>query len=373
MFSFSTASQDQETPSNVCKTMKLLLFALAMMAVITAATALSIADAKTPRGNIIHHLLQNEFIAAMEWNAFKAAHGKVFSGSPIVEKFRMKIYMQNKAMIAEHNRLAHLGHHSYFLKMNHFGDLLHNEFVTIMNGFQMDLRKNNTPHDSGATFIAPEGFEAPTEVDWRTKGAVTEVKDQGRCASCWAFSTTGSLEGQHFRKTGKLVSLSEQNLVDCSNDLEYQNLGCGGGHMGNAFMYIRDNHGLDTESSYPYTGHDDICHFKRSSVGATDKGFVELPAGDEKALAVAVAAHGPVSVGIDSSHISFQFYNHGIYDEPKCSPDTLVHAVLVVGYGPGYWLVKNSWSAKWGMDGYIKMKRGGNQCGIATIASYPLV
>ena len=286
-----------------------------------------------------------------------------------MDMFRMKIYMQNKAVIARHNRLAHLGHESYFMKMNQFGDLLPSEFVATMNGFRMDLGMNNTLN-VGATFIAPEGFEAPTEVDWRMKGAVTGVKNQGQCGSCWAFSTTGSLEGQHFRKTGKLVSLSEQQLVDCSNDLEYQELGCGGGTMGNAFLYIRDNHGLDTESSYPYNAHDGICKFKRSSVGATDKGLVVVP-DNEEALAVAVAAHGPVSVAIDASHM--QFYHHGIYDEPKCSSKALNHAVLAVGYGPGYWLVKNSWGTKWGEEGYIKMKRGGNQCGIATMASYPLV
>merc|ERR1719275_278268 len=115
-----------------------------------------------------------------------------------------------------------------------------------MNGYRMDLKQNGTGL-LGATYISPANVQLPKNVDWRTSGAVTPVKNQGQCGSCWAFSTTGSLEGQHFRKTGKLVSLSEQQLVDCSNDLEYQELGCGGGTMGNAFLYIRDNHGLDTE------------------------------------------------------------------------------------------------------------------------------
>ena len=117
----------------------------------------------------------------------KVAHGKSYEG-PMEEKFRMKIYMENKAYVARHNHLAHMGHHSYFLEMNHFGDLLHSEFVATMNGFRMDLIQNDT-YKSGATFLAPEGFEAPTKVDWRDKGAVTDVKDQGQCGSCWAFST----------------------------------------------------------------------------------------------------------------------------------------------------------------------------------------
>ena len=192
------------------------------------------------------------------------------------------------------------------------------------------------------------------------------------CGSCWAFSAIGALEGQHFRKTGKLTSLSEQNLVDCST--KYGNHGCHGGLMDLAFKYIRDNHGVDTESSYPYEGHDDQCHFKKSSVGADDKGYTDVPTGDTDALAKAIASVGPVSVAIDASQRSFQFYSHGIYNEPECSSTALDHGVLAVGYGPGYFLVKNSWGETWGDGGYVKMTRNGqNQCGIASSASYPLV
>ena len=337
--------------------MKLLLFAILAVSV---SSALNFGD-----------------VIVEEWNTFKAAHGKSYKG-PTEEKFRMKIYMENKAYIAKHNRLAHMGHHSYFLKMNHFGDLLHDEFLATMNGLRMNIKMNDT-HDTGATFLAPQGFEAPPEVDWRVKGAVTEVKNQGQCGSCWAFSATGALEGQHFRKTGQLVSLSEKNLVDCTkydnrtNHTKYDNQGCNGGNVNIAFEYIRDNHGLDTEKSYPYIPREDDCQFKPWTVGATDKGFVELPYGDEDALAVAVAAHGPISVSIDATNKSFQFYSHGIYEEPACWSDYADHAVLAVGYGPGYWLVKNSWTTKWGEEGYIKMKRGENMCGIASWPVYPLV
>ena len=202
-------------------------------------------------------------------------------------------------------------------------------------------------------------------------GICTKIKNQGPCGSCWAFSSTGSLEGQHFRKTGKLVSLSEQNLIDCSDS--YGNMGCNGGQMDQAFKYVRDNHGIDTEASYRYKGMAFICLFNQGIVGATDKGFVDLPKGDEDALAKAVASVGPISVAIDASHHSFMHYSHGIYEEPACNVKNVDHAVLVVGYTPDYWIIKNSWGTKWGEEGYMKMKRGDNQCAIADFASYPLV
>jgi len=316
-------------------------------------------------------------VVAEEWETWKVHHGKNYSDN-MEEKFRLKIFMENKAKIARHNSLAHSGEKSYYLKMNHFGDLLHHEFIGAMNGYDYAAKKLlRSQHDNDrVTWIAPENVELPAAVDWRDKGAVTPVKNQGQCGSCWAFSTTGSLEGQHYRKTGELLSLSEQNLVDCSH--QFGNNGCNGGLMDNAFRYIKANGGVDTESSYPYEGHEDTCHFKRRDVGETDKGFVDIPAGSERALKKAVATVGPVSVAIDASHESFQFYSHGVYDEPECDPEGLDHGVLVVGYGTyegdDFWLVKNSWSEHWGLDGYIRMARNkDNQCGIASCASYPLV
>uniref|UniRef100_T1IY06 Cathepsin L n=1 Tax=Strigamia maritima TaxID=126957 RepID=T1IY06_STRMM len=313
-------------------------------------------------------------VADAEWVAFKAMYNKTYSEAE--EDFRQKIFMENKLKVIQNNKLYSLGIKSYALAINEFADLLPHEFSSVMLGLSKPYKNANNMKDS-STYLSPANVVLPKSVDWRKKGYVTPVKNQGQCGSCWAFSTTGSLEGQHFRKTGALVSLSEQNLVDCSS--KYDNHGCNGGLMDNAFQYIKANGGIDTEDSYKYEAQDGPCRFKKSSVGATVSGFVDVSEGDENALAEAVATVGPVSVAIDASHPNFQLYSHGVYFEPECSSKELDHGVLVVGFGTDkkqndFWLVKNSWGDSWGEQGYIKMARNrDNNCGIATSASYPLV
>jgi len=216
----------------------------------------------------------------------------------------------------------------------------------------------------------------PTSVDWRTKGVVTGVKDQGQCGSCWSFSTTGSVEGA-WALNYSLVSLSEQNLMDCSR--RYGNLGCNGGLMDSAFKYIIANNGIDTEASYPYEESTSYnCRYTTANRGATISSYQDVTSGSESALQNAVVYRGPVSVAIDASNTSFQLYKSGVYYEPKCSSTQLDHGVLTVGYGTGtsgdYWIVKNSWGTSWGQAGYIDMARNkNNNCGIATQASFPVV
>ncbi|XP_041356383.1 procathepsin L-like isoform X1 [Gigantopelta aegis] len=307
-----------------------------------------------------------------EWSIFKSMYNKVYT--PQVEQKRRQIFEDNLAFIQKHNLQADRGVHSYRVGINEYADMTNQEFVTTMNGYRMrpEGQKSENP-----IYLKPSNVgDLPATVDWRTKGYVTEVKNQGSCGSCWAFSTTGSLEGQHFKKTGKLVSLSEQNLVDCSR--KQGNMGCEGGLMDQAFTYIKVNHGIDTEISYPYEGINGKCRFKPADVGANDTGFVDVKSGSESDLQSAVATVGPVSVAIDASHISFQLYKSGVYHSFLCSSKKLDHGVLAVGYGTlsgkDYWLVKNSWGGTWGDKGYIMMSRNSkNNCGIATAASYPTV
>ncbi|XP_047531283.1 cathepsin L-like isoform X3 [Vanessa atalanta] len=313
-----------------------------------------------------------------EWKAFKLIHQKSYENE-IEELFRMKIYAENKLKIKKHNQLFESGQVTYRLGVNKYADMLQHEFMT-MNGFNrtgIRVGVNKTPSLRGATYLPPANVAIPELVDWRSLGAVTEVKDQGSCGSCWAFSTTGSLEGQQFRKSNILVSLSEQNLIDCS--FAYGNLGCNGGLMPYAYTYIHENGGIDTEESYPYEECVKTCRFDPVNVGAEVVGFMDLPEGDEEILKQAVANVGPVSVAIDASRVSFQLYSSGVYHDEQCSSSNLSHGVLVVGYGTDeeggdYWLVKNSWGSSWGENGYIKMARNrGNNCGIASFGSYPLV
>jgi len=307
-----------------------------------------------------------------EWIRFKQTHAKTYEKEE--DKVRFNLWSSNKQAVIKHNAEADSGKHTFWLAMNKFADMSSAEFVQFYNGY--NATKQMIKGESNMQFVHSQNVQVPDSVDWRTEGYVTPVKNQAQCGSCWAFSTTGSLEGQHFKSTGNLVSLSEQNLVDCS--AKTGNMGCNGGLMDQAFKYIKENAGLDTEASYVYTGKDDTCRFNAANVGATVTGFVDVKSKDEDALKQAVGTVGPVSVAIDASHVSFQLYSHGVYHQNFCSETRLDHGVLTVGYGTeqdgDFWWVKNSWGASWGLDGYIKMSRNRkNNCGIATTASYPTV
>jgi len=311
------------------------------------------------------------------WRDFKKTHNKSYETSE-EESARFHIFVDNHRKIDSHNNEFRAGRKSYQVGMNKFGDMTHEEFRSHLGGcFKRTLMDRSNAAPPGSTFLVPNNVVIPKEMDWRQKGYVTHVKDQGHCGSCWAFSAVGALEGQHFRKTGTMTELSEQNLVDCSS--AYGNEGCNGGLMDNAFNYVFKNKGIDTETSYPYEAKDDRCRFNKTNIGANDTGYTDIPSGNETALEAALATIGPVSVAIDASHESFQFYSKGVYYEPQCDSQNLDHGVLAVGYGEDpdgskFYIVKNSWGPSWGEKGYIRMAREReNHCGIATVASYPLV
>lgn len=325
----------------------------------------------------------DEIFSQHLWNKYKKSHSKTYLSSEH-EQSRFENFKNNLEIIEKHNSEYSMGLHTYTLGVNYFADWTFEEFKNKMFGTRVgnNTRKNKSRYTT--TFLRLSShISLPDQVDWRKEGAVTEVKNQGECGSCWAFSTTGSLEGAHFRASGKLVELSEQQLVDCSG--KFENMGCNGGLMDNAFEYIKENGGLDTEQSYPYHAHEGRCHFKKKAIGSDCSGFNDIASGSEDALKEALATVGPISIAIDATEGKFMLYRDGVLIDDTCgnTPDTLDHGVLLVGYGTDtdnsgkaqdYWIVKNSWGPGWGEEGYVRMARNlNNMCGVATTASYPLV
>lgn len=308
------------------------------------------------------------------WSQYSKVYNKIYEDQQELD-YRRGVWQSNVEYIQKHNLEADLGLHNYTLGLNEYADLTLKEYSELLLGTRVPPNWNATEDFEYDYEDEYDNYDQiPSTVDWTAKGYVTPVKNQGPCGSCWAFSSTGALEGQWFKKTGRLVSLSEQNLVDCSRS--YGNAGCNGGWMQYAFAYIVGNRGIDTEVSYPYQARDGTCRFSRAGVGATCKKYA-YPSRTERVLKTAVATVGPISVAIDANHRSFQLYRSGVYNEPSCST-RVNHAVLVVGYGTSgttdYWLVKNSWGTSWGNKGYVMMSRNkANQCAIASYSVYPVV
>ncbi|TVU07268.1 hypothetical protein EJB05_47316, partial [Eragrostis curvula] len=281
---------------------------------------------------------------------------------------RFEVFKANVKFIESFNA----GNNKFWLGVNQFADITNDEFrATKTNkGFNPSMAKVPT----GFRYQNVSMDALPASVDWRTKGAVTPIKDQGQCGCCWAFSAVAAMEGIVKLSTGNLISLSEQELVDCDTHGEDQ--GCNGGEMDDAFKFIVKNGGLTTESNYPYNAEDGKCKAGSNSA-ATIKSYEDVPANDEASLMKAVA-NQPISVAVDDGDMTFQFYSGGVMTG-SCGTD-LDHGIAAIGYGTDsdgtkYWLMKNSWGTTWGENGFLRMekdisdKRG--MCGLAMQPSYP--
>ncbi|MCO5607889.1 hypothetical protein L7F22_062091 [Adiantum nelumboides] len=330
--------------------------------------------------------------AFSEW---MAKHNKVWRSTEEMAQ-RLEAFAHNLRYIKDRNKQLQEEGASYQLGLNSFAHLSFEEFrqAFLQDGGYVDHagRRNvggsyiELPGSKGRShFLYENATDIPPSVDWRERGAVVSaVKDQGQCGNCWAFATVATVESAHQIATGELVSLSEQELVDC--DRAY-NQGCNGGLPDYAYTFIINNGGLDAESHYRYTARRGRCNRRKMKVHAASiADYQDVPASDERALLKAVA-HQPVSVAIDASSRDFQLYQGGVFSA-SCGK-SLNHAVVVVGYGyttiddgsqevdEEFWVVRNSWGSGWGEAGYVRMQRGSNDpdglCGINMEPSFPIV
>ncbi|XP_010666300.3 pro-cathepsin H [Beta vulgaris subsp. vulgaris] len=320
----------------------------------------------------LHHIQSSVFSLlgnsrhALSFARFIHRHGKRYETAQEM-KMRFDTYRENLKLIRSSNKKSL----SYKLHVNHFADWTWEEFQSHRLG---------AAQNCSATLEGSHKLShaiAPAEKDWRAEGIVSPVKNQGHCGSCWTFSTTGALEAAYAQAFGNIISLSEQQLVDCAG--AFNNYGCNGGLPSQAFEYVKYNGGLDTEEAYPYTGKDGECKFSAQNVGVqVHDRPVNITLGAEEELKDAVAFVRPVSVAFEVVD-EFRFYEKGVYTSTTCgsTPMDVNHAVLAVGYGVEdgvpYWIIKNSWGEDWGENGYFKMEMGKNMCGVATCASYPVV
>jgi len=301
---------------------------------------------------------ENEYRAA--FNEWMHAHSRTYAH----DAFRVKYNtFKTNVDIVDANNAQNNG---LTLALNKFADMSNAEFKAYYTG----LKAQTTRQENDDT----PSVEVPTSVDWRTKGAVTPVKNQGQCGSCWSFSSTGSLEGLNFIKNKKLLSFSEQQLVDCSQS--YGNDGCDGGLMDYAFEYVAAQ-GIEEESVYPYTAEDGTCQYNAAKTVFKNKAYTDVKANSPTALETAIAQQ-PVSVAVEADQSAWQLYSSGVIMPAHCGTQ-LDHGVLAVGYGSAdgkeVYIVKNSWGADWGLKGYVYLERtkanGAGTCGIQMQPSYP--
>ncbi|KAI4467184.1 cysteine protease family c1-related [Holotrichia oblita] len=317
-----------------------------------------------PMREFVHPISDSHL--SFEFHKFTRKHGRVYSDTKEA-LYRKEIFRQNIRFIHSVNRRFK----GYTLGVNHLADKTEMELKAIRG------KRYSGVYNGGQSFPYKhiDKIQLPAQFDWRIYGAVTPVKDQSVCGSCWSFGTIGAIEGAYFVKTGELLRLSQQALIDCS--WGYGNNGCDGGEDFRAYQWMMKHGGIPTEEEYgPYLGQDGYCHVSNVSLTAKITGYINVTTNNEDALRLAIFKHGPISVAIDASHKTFSFYSNGVYYDEECgnTEKDLDHAVLAVGYGTlngqDYWLIKNSWSNYWGNDGYVLMSSKNNNCGVMTTPTY---
>lgn len=307
-----------------------------------------------------------------EFTQFQQRFSKSYQSLAELEE-RFSIFKVNHLTIIAHNSDLN---QTFTMGINQFSDLTPDEFkATYVSGLRAEVGSY------GCKSFSSDASSAPASIDWRSKGAVTTVKDQGQCGSCWTFSSTGAIEGAWAISKGQLIDLSEQELVDCATGISYGSHGCNGGQMEGAFKFVIEN-GQCALSSYPYTSGTTKTggSCQKCSPVAHITSCSDVKPNDQLSLKAAVARQ-PVSVAIEADTRYFQSYSGGILTSSSCGTN-LDHGVLVVGYGTengqDYWLVKNSWGTSWGDKGYVKIARTSSSsdpgiCGIAMDPSFPSV
>lgn len=325
------------------------------------------------------HLLKSEF------TSFISRYSKSYETTE-EHDYRYKVFQSNFRRAKRNQLLDPSASHG----ITKFSDLTTEEFESQYLGVKKPrpsiFQKTNPASTSSSSgtheaAILPTN-DLPEDFDWRDYGAVTPVKDQGSCGSCWSFSAAAALEGANYLSTGKLISLSEQQMVDCDHvcdpmDSRSCDAGCNGGLMTNAFDYMMQSGGLESEIDYPYTGADGTCKFDKSKIAASVANFSVISS-DEDQIAANLVKYGPLAVGINAAFM--QTYIGGVSCPYICFKNYLDHGVLLVGYGASgysqlrfknkpYWIIKNSWGASWGEDGYYKICRGNNICGVDSMVS----
>ncbi|XP_028160645.1 cathepsin L1-like [Ostrinia furnacalis] len=313
-------------------------------------------------GLIIHHDLPHS-----HWIEYKSVFNKEYR-SRRQEKSALARWRDNLRLVAEHNRRFLAGETSYSLHLNQFGDWdTKDYFQKILKLFDVGPLFDPAEDKHKSTLVRNARRKVPSKVDWRAQGFKPKREEQWKCGACYAFAVTHALQAQLYKKHGEWGELSPQQIVDCSS--ADGNMGCNGGSLRGAMRYSA-RAGLIAETRYPYTGKKGRCKYGRSLVRAKPKRWAMLPSGDEGAIEKAVATIGPLAVAVNAAPFTFQLYRSGIYDDPFCFPWHLNHAMLLVGYTQQYWILLNWWGRRWGEDGYMRIRRGHNRCGIANMAAY---